>query len=108
MRKMMAGALAGVVLTGCGAGLGGPSDRDVLVSSCVADGEAEATCACIADAMKDNLSPELLKKSADAIGRNGQDEMAFLSSLSMPEAMEYAKVTADMLECASNSVTVTQ
>lgn len=100
MRNLMAGAVAGVLLAACGSGLGGPSDRDALVANCIADGEAEATCGCIADAMKENLSPELFKKTADAVGRNGQDEMAFLTSLSMAEAMEYAKVTGDMFECS--------
>lgn len=107
MRKLMAGALAGVMLAGCGSGLGGPSDRDVLAANCVEDGEAEATCSCIADAMAENLSPELLKKTADAVGRNNQDEMTFLTSLSMPEAMEYSKVTSDMLDCAAATAPVT-
>ncbi len=107
MRKIMAGALAGVILSGCGAGIGGPSDRDVLVAACVADGEAEATCGCVADAMKNNLSPELFKKTATAIGREGQNEMAFLTTLSMAEAMEYANVTNDMLNCPLSAPPVT-
>ncbi|MFN3609401.1 MAG: hypothetical protein ACK4Y9_10085 [Hyphomonas sp.] len=85
-------------LTACG--LGGPSDHKVLVDACVADGETEATCVCITDAMEKNLSPELYGKTAQAIGRDGKDMMTFVGELTVQEQLSFSSVLGDMFACS--------
>lgn len=98
---MKAGIFAGLcmlVLTGCG--LGAPSDHQVMVDACVADGETEATCGCITDAMEKNLSPELFKKTAQAVGRDEKDMMTFVGELTLQEQLAFSSVLQDMFACS--------
>ncbi len=98
MKAGIVATIAALMLAGCG--LGGPSDRQVLVDSCVADGEAEATCACITTAMEKNLSPELFKKTAQAVGRDKKDMMTFVGELTVQEQLSFSSVLGDMFACS--------
>ncbi len=98
MKAGFVAILAALALTGCG--LAGPSDSQVLVDACVADGESEATCGCIATAMEKNLSPELFKKTADAVGRDKKDMMTFVGELTVQEQLSFSAVLGDMFACS--------
>lgn len=98
MKAGMMAAIAALMLAGCG--VGGPSDQEVLVNSCVADGEDEATCACITGAMEKNLSPELFKKTAQAVGRDSKDMMTFVGELTVQEQLAFSSVLGDMFACS--------
>lgn len=100
MKAVSLAILGLLVLAACG----GPSDRQVLVDACVADGEAETTCACITDAMEKNLSPELFSKTADAVGRDKKDMMTFVGELSVQEQLAYSAVLGDMFACSLTGV----
>lgn len=91
-------AIAALALAGCG--LAGPSDQKVLVDACVADGESEATCECITTAMEKNLSPELFKKTAQAVGRDKKDMMTFVGELTVQEQLSFSSVLGDMFACS--------
>ncbi len=98
MRAGIIAALSAVALTGCG--LGGPSDHQVMVDACVADGETEATCTCITNAMQNNLSPELFEKTAQAVGRDEKDMMTFVGELTLQEQLSFSSVLQDMFACS--------
>lgn len=98
---MKAGIIAGMAalaLAACGAG--GPSDREVLVNSCTSEGEAEATCGCIADALENNLTPELFSRTANAVGRESKDMMTFVAELTVQEQLAFSAVLDDMFACS--------
>ena len=80
MRVLTVSALALVTLAGCGA-LGKPSDKKVLIATCMENGGPEATCSCEAEALEKNLPPELFKKVAQAIGREKQNQLEYLNAL---------------------------
>ena len=103
MKAGIVAAIAALALAGCG--LAGPSDHQVLVDACVADGEAEATCGCITDAMEKNLSPELFKKTAQAIGREDKEMMAFVGELTVQEQLSFSAVLGDMFACSLSGET---
>lgn len=98
MKAGIVAAIAALAVTGCG--LAGPSDHQVLVNSCVAEGENEAVCSCIADAYEENLTPELFRKTAQAVGREGKNTMSFIAELTLEEQMSFASVLNDMFACS--------
>ncbi|PKP81786.1 MAG: hypothetical protein CVT79_08505 [Alphaproteobacteria bacterium HGW-Alphaproteobacteria-18] len=98
MKAGIIAAIAALALSACS--LAGPSDRQVLVDACVADGEAEATCGCITDAMQKNLSPELFKKTAQSVGRDKKDMMTFVGELTVQEQLSFSSVLGDMFACS--------
>ncbi|ABI75506.1 putative lipoprotein [Hyphomonas neptunium ATCC 15444] len=98
MKAGVFAALSALALAGCG--LGGPGDRQVMVNACVADGESEATCGCITDAMETNLSPELFEKTAQAVGRDEKDMMTFVGELTLQEQLSFSAVLQDMFACS--------
>ena len=93
-----AGAL--LMLAGCGPGADAPSDRELLVETCIADGEAEATCDCIADALQNNLPSDLFRKTAQAVGRDRKDMMTFIGDLSGEEQLAFSAVLNDLFACS--------
>lgn len=97
MKAVFMAAICAVALAGCGLG---PGDRKVLIDACVADGEAEATCSCITDAMEKNLAPELFRKTAQAVGRDKKDMMTFVGELSVQEQLSFSAVLGDMFACS--------
>lgn len=100
---MKAGVIAAgafLVLAGCGQGASAPSDRALLVETCIADGEAETTCGCIADAMQKNLPADLFRKTSQAIGRDRKDMMTFVGQLSDEEQRAFAAVLNDLFACS--------
>lgn len=98
MKAGIVASIAALALAACGAG--GPSDREVLVNSCTAEGEAEATCGCIADALEKNLTQELFSKTADAVGRQSKDMMTFVGELTVQEQLAFSAVLDDMFACS--------
>ncbi|MBY9067346.1 hypothetical protein K1X12_10575 [Hyphomonas sp. WL0036] len=97
---MKAGSLVAFAILALSACARGPSDHQVLVESCVANGETEVTCSCIADAMQKNLSKELFTKTADAVGREKKDMMSFVGELTVDEQMSFSAVLGDMFACS--------
>lgn len=95
----IAAAAALMALAACGAGPLGPSDRQVLVEACVAEGESEAACTCIADAFEANLPPELYRKTAQRIGRDGMNIAAFIGEFDADEMLAFSAAVEDMMEC---------
>lgn len=102
MKAGIVAAISVLALTGCG--LGAPSDHQVLVDSCVAGGEKEPVCGCIADALEKNLSPELFKKTAQAVGRENKAMMTFVGELTLQEQLSFASVLQDMFACSPTGV----
>jgi hypothetical protein len=100
MRVAIAVAAAVLGLSACGGGFGRPSDKQALVADCIEDGEAEATCTCIADALEAKLEPELFQKVAQAVGRENQDMLEYMSGLPAEELMAYSAVTNDFVTCS--------
>ncbi len=98
MRILVTMAAALLVLAGCG-GLGRPSDRQALVSTCIEKGEAEATCNCIVTALEKNLKPELFKKVAKAAGREKQDMLEYMNSVPDEDLLAFSAVTNDLEAC---------
>ncbi|KCZ93848.1 hypothetical protein [Hyphomonas johnsonii] len=94
MRTLVLSLAAIGLLAGCG-----KSDKATLVASCTAEGESQQACACIADAMETNLSPDLFKRTAQAIGREKQEVERFVLSLTPDDQMEFAAVVGDMFTC---------
>lgn len=97
-------AAASLVLAGCGM-IGGQSDKQALVATCVEKGEAEATCTCVADALEANLSPELFKKVAQATGREKQDMIEYMSGLPVEDLLAFSAVTNDLEVCGNAAAT---
>lgn len=100
MKAGVVAAGAFLVLAGCGQGAATPPDRALLVETCIADGEAEATCGCIADAMEKNLPPDLFRKTAQAVGRDRKDMMTFVGDLTGEEQLAFSAVLNDLFACS--------
>ena len=100
MKAGVIAAAAGLMLAACGQGAERPSDRELLVRTCVSDGEAEETCNCIAGAMEDNLSTELFSKTARAVGEDGTDMMTYVGELTLEEQLAFNAVLGDMFACS--------
>ncbi|MFN4025399.1 MAG: hypothetical protein ACK4MQ_11245 [Hyphomonas sp.] len=100
MKAGVVAAGAFLVLAGCGQGASAPSDRALLVQTCTEDGEAEATCGCIADAMENNLPSDLFRKTAQAIGRDRKDMMTFVGELSGDEQLAFTAILSDLFACS--------
>lgn len=100
MKAGVFAAAAVLMLAACGQGAEGPTDRELLVRACVAEGEAEETCNCIANAMEQNLSAGLYSKTAKAVGQDGQDMMTFVGDLTMEEQLAFNAVLGDMFACS--------
>ncbi len=105
MRVFIIAASALLVLSGCGGVFGGPSDKQVLVSTCVESGEAETACSCVAEALERNLSPELFKKVAQAVGRDKQDMVEYMSTLPIEDLLAFSAVTNDLEVCGEAAAT---
>lgn len=103
LKIMGAARMRILILTGFSLALlaacGQKSDREVLTEACMADGESREACDCITSAMESNLSPDLMKRTAAAIGREKRDVEDFVGSLTMDEQMEFAGVIAGMVMC---------
>ena len=91
------------MLAGCGAL--GPSDKQALVSTCIEDGRTESMCKCEAEALEKNLPPELFKKIAQAIGRDKQDQLEYLSTLPVEDLLAFSAVTNDLEVCGNAAAT---
>ncbi len=98
MRVLIVAAATFAVLSGCDS-LGRPSDNQALVATCIEKGEAEATCACVADALEKNLPPELFKKVAQAAGREKRDMVEYMSGLPVEDLLAFSAVTNDLQRC---------
>lgn len=101
MRVLIVAASALFVLAGCG----GQSDKQALVSTCIENGESEATCSCVASALEKNLSPELFKKVAQAAGRDKQNMDEYLDTLPIEDLLAFSAVTNDLELCGEAAVT---
>jgi hypothetical protein len=99
MRVWTVSAVALLTLAGCGA-LGGPTDKQALIKTCMQSGSAETTCSCEAEALEKNLPPELFKKFAQAVGREEQNQLEYLNSLTVEELLAFSAVTNDLEACA--------
>lgn len=98
MKAGWALGLAALGLAACG-GAEVP-DRQALIDGCVQGGEAQATCACIADAYQENLPQELFSKVADRVGREGVRMEAFIGELDDVEQMlAFSAAVEDMMAC---------
>lgn len=95
MRHLFLSLAALTVLASCS----GNNDHKALVTACTADGESARTCSCIADAMQARLDPDLLKRTAQSIGREKRDVEAFVTALTSQEQMQFASVVSDMFTC---------
>lgn len=102
MRVWTVSAAALMTLAGCGA-LGGPTDRQVLIKTCIENGNAEAACTCEVDALETNLPPELFGKLAQAVGRDKQSELDYLNTLPLEDLLAFSAVTNDLEACASQA-----
>jgi len=98
MRVLVMTAAALLVLAACG-GMGRPSDKQALVSTCIERGEAEATCNCVVTALEKNLKPELFKKVAQATGREKQDMLEYMTTLPVEDLLAFSAVTNDLEAC---------
>ncbi|MFN7056714.1 hypothetical protein [Hyphomonas sp.] len=97
MRRAGISALL-ALLAACGTP--GPGDHQVLVESCVAAGESEAACLCQANALQQNLEPDLFAKTADRVGRQGVKVEAFIAELASAEEMlAFSAAVEDMMAC---------
>ena len=105
MRVLVLAASACVVLAGCGGAFGGPSDKQALVSACVEQGESEAACSCVTDALQKNLSPELFKKVAQAVGRDKQNMVEYMGTLPIEDLLAFSAVTNDLEVCGEAAAT---
>ncbi|MFN3314976.1 MAG: hypothetical protein ACK46Q_16160 [Hyphomonas sp.] len=97
MKTGWAIGLAALGLAACGSA--GVSDRQALVDSCVARGEAPASCACLADAFETNLPPELFRKTAERVGRQGIGVEVFIRELEVEEMLAFSAAVEDMMAC---------
>lgn len=103
MRILVAAAASLSLLAGCG-GLG-PSDKQALAATCVDEGRAESVCDCEAQALEKNLPPELFKKFAQAIGREKQNQLEYLSTLPVEDLLAFSSVTNDLVACGTIAAT---
>jgi hypothetical protein len=97
MRILGAGLLSLIALAACN---NQPSDADVLKTSCISNGEKEATCV---STLKANLEAEDFKKMAEAVGRNNQGVAAYIASLSKQEQEAYSSFWLQMSACAAGA-----
>jgi len=104
MRVCVLAVSAMALLAGCGV-IGRLSDKQALVSTCIEDGRTESICKCEADALEKNLPPEIFKKIAQAIGREKQDQIEYLSSLPIEELLAFSAVTNDLEMCGNAAAT---
>lgn len=95
MRVLILTFAAMATLTACNQ----KSDRQILTETCVAEGEAPATCQCITAAMEENLSPGLFRRTAAAIGREKRRVGKYVESLKLEEQLEFASVLSEMVSC---------
>ena len=95
MRVLVLTGLCLAMLAACGQ----KSDRDVLTEACVADGESREACECITGALEAKLSPDLMKRTAAAVGREKREVEDFVASLSMDEQLEFAGALMGMASC---------
>ena len=96
----LAGLAAACLLAGCG----GKTNHQRLVETCVADGEAPETCACIVDAMEAKLSPDLFKRTAVAVAREKREVEDFIDALPADEKMEFLGAAMEMGKCQLSAV----
>lgn len=96
MRHTLIAGAALFMLAACGGS--GASDRDAIVESC-SNTEAEEACVCMADAMKEKLSPALFKKVADT-ARSGETPADVLPTLTLDQQQQFTKVLPDLMSCA--------
>jgi len=102
MRVWTVSGAALMALAGCGA-LGGPTDRQVLIKTCIESGSAEPACNCEVEALEKNLPPELFGKLAQAVGRDKQSELDYLNTLPLDDLLAFSAVTNDLEACASRA-----
>ncbi len=101
--RVFIGAAALTVLAGCSAL--GPSDKQALVATCIEEGRPESMCTCEAEALEKNLPPELFKKIAQAIGRDKQNQLEYLSTLPVEDLLAFSAVTNDLEVCGNAAAT---
>lgn len=88
---LMAVVAAGLTVSGCDAiGLGGGGDKAELVKACVADGEEQKTCDCVADELEKTVDKDAFK--AMVLGAQGKDAEAeaIMEGLSMEKQFSVA------------------
>ncbi|MFN7054266.1 hypothetical protein [Hyphomonas sp.] len=91
-RIFIGGALAlGLAVAACG---GSQSDKAAIAKACMADGENEAFCNCVADGMERDLDAETFKAFAKASGPSGIGADELLENL--PEGKQMQVVGALM------------
>ena len=95
MRTLILSGFVMLALVGCNQ----KSDRDTLAQTCVANGESPETCDCITGAMEEQLSPDLFRRTAAAVGREKRDIEDFVSELPMSEQLEFASALTGMMSC---------
>ncbi len=100
MRVFIVAASALVLVSGCG-GLGRPSSKQAMVAACIDKGEAEPTCNCVADALEENLPPELFEKVAQAVGQDKKDMVEYMFSLPADELVAFSAVTGELEMCGN-------
>lgn len=103
MRVLVASAASLCLLAGCG-GLG-PSDKQALAATCVDEGRAGPVCDCEAQALEKNLPPELFRKFAQAVGREKQNQLEYLSTLPVEDLLAFSSVTNDLVACGTAAAT---
>lgn len=89
-----------LALVACGQSGPAPTDRELLVEACTSEGEAAGVCTCIASALENNLSADLYRKTAYAVGRDRVDMREFVSQLSDEEQRMFSTVLEDLFACA--------
>jgi hypothetical protein len=103
MRLAMMTGLTLLALAGCGAL--GPSDKQKMVSTCMAQGEAETTCKCVVEALEKNLPPELFSRIAQGMGEEKKDLIELSMSMEAKDIMALSAATNDMAACGENIAT---
>jgi hypothetical protein len=79
MKTYLLAAAAALVLAGCGAIGGG--EKAAMVKSCVAGGESDANCTCIADKLEAALDKDTFKSVATAIAAGEEEGNAMMEAL---------------------------
>lgn len=97
MKTAWATGLAALGLAACGSP--GVSDRQALIDDCVARGEAEASCTCVAEAFENKLPPDLFRKTAERVGRQGIGVEVFIRELEVDEMLAFSAAVEDMMAC---------
>jgi hypothetical protein len=90
--------LAGLgALAACG-GNGVSQSQEMIVEACRSDGAPEAVCDCAAEAMADNLGPELLAGAASAMSE-GMPQNEWMDSLSDADRADAEKANEAVSAC---------